>query len=170
MKKLLVALLVVLSTSVMAQQKLGHVNSQELLDTMPSRKAALQTMKQFEKDGLKELAELEEDLKKAIEDYKIKEPGLAPVMKQIEEQKLQKKEKVLMEREQELNYEMQAISQSLNGPILERIQEAVKIVADRKKISYVIDETTTLYFDGGIDLTAEVLVELLKLDAEAMKP
>ena len=61
------------------------------------------------------------------------------------------------------------ISQELNNPILERIQKAVEIVADRKKLSYVIDISTTLYHKGGIDLTPEVMVELLRLDADAVK-
>ena len=42
-------------------------------------------------------------------------------------------------------------------------------VSDRKKLNYVIDESVTLYFKGGMDVTAEVIVEVLKLDAEAMK-
>lgn len=170
MKKLLVALLVILSTSAMAQQKIGHVNSQKMLDTMPSYKAAVKTLKQFEKDGYQELTEMENDLKKAYDIYMAKQADLTPIMKQIEEDKLRKKEAALNEREQSLQRELQAISASLNEPILDRIKLAVKTVADRKKISYVIDETTTLYFENGIDLTAEAIVELLKLDAEAMKP
>jgi hypothetical protein len=33
----------------------------------------------------------------------------------------------------------------------------------------VIDETVTLYFEGGIDITAEVMAELLRLDKEEAK-
>jgi len=29
--------------------------------------------------------------------------------------------------------------------------------------------STTLYFKGGMDITAEVLIELLRLDADSMK-
>ena len=60
---------------------------------------------------------------------------------------------------------MQAVSQELNKPILERVQKAVEVVSDRKKLSYVIDETSTLFFAGGFDVTSEVLIELLRLDA-----
>ena len=52
---------------------------------------------------------------------------------------------------------------------MERIQKAIEIVADRKKLNYIIDETVTLYFKGGIDCTSEVMIELLRLDADAMK-
>jgi outer membrane protein len=158
MKKLLVALLVVVSTSAMAQQKFGHVNSQRLLDTMPSRRAAIETLRKFEIDGSKELEEMQADLEKSYSDYDVKKNGMSPVIQKIEEEKIMRKQQSLQDREQ-----------SLNTPILDRIQRAVKIVAERKKLTYVIDETTTLYFAGGIDLTPEVMIELLRLDKEETK-
>ena len=166
MKKLLVALMVILSTGAMAQQKIGHVNSQKLLDTLPSRKVAMNTLKEFEASGTKELMEMEDDLNKSYAIYMEKEKSLAPIMQKIEQEKLQKKQQNIAEREQSLNREMQAISQSLNEPILDRIKRAVKIVAERKKLNYVIDETNTLYFDAGTDITDEVIKELLILDAK----
>lgn len=168
MKKIVLALVVMFSIgSVMAQQKIAHVNSQKLLDTLPSRKAAIEQLKIFEENGVKELQEMESDFNKQIAIYEKSRPTMSPVIIKIEEEKLMKKQQALQEREQSLNAEMQAVSQELNKPILERVQKAVEIVSDRKKLSYVIDETATLYFKGGMDITAEVIVELLRLDAEA---
>ncbi|MFT5581348.1 MAG: outer membrane protein [Psychromonas sp.] len=165
MKKLLVVLLVMFgASSAMAQQKVGHVNSQELLDSLPSRKVAIVRLKDFETSGAKELQEMELDLQKAYAKYEKERPSMSPVIQQIEEEKIMRKQQSLQDREQSLNREMQAVSQDLNAPILERVQKAVKIIAERKKLSYVIDESVTLYFDGGIDITAEVMVELMKLD------
>jgi Skp family chaperone for outer membrane proteins len=59
-------------------------------------------------------------------------------------------------------------AQELNQPIFERVKQAVDIVADRKKLNYVIDGSNMLYTKGGMDITAEVIVELLKLDAAAI--
>jgi Skp family chaperone for outer membrane proteins len=64
---------------------------------------------------------------------------------------------------------MQVYNEELNKPILDRIQKSVEIIAERKKLNYIIDESVTLYFKGGIDCTPEVMIELLKLDAESMK-
>ena len=36
--------------------------------------------------------------------------------------------------------------------------------AQKNKLNYVIDETVTLYHSGGIDITKQVLAELLLLD------
>ncbi len=170
MKKLILALLVVLSAGALnAQSKLGHVNSQKLLDTLPSRKVAINLLREFEANGIKELQEMEADFNKALQIYEQKRGDMSPVIQKIEEEKLMRKNQALQEREQALTQEMQYYSQELNKPILDRVQKAVDIVADRKKLNYVIDESVTLYFKGGTDITQEVLVELLRLDAEAMK-
>jgi outer membrane protein len=155
--------------AVMAQSKVAHVNSQKLLDTIPSRKEAMVKLKEFETSGVKELQEMEADFNTALGKYEKERPNMSPMLIKIEEEKLMKKQQNIQDREQALNQEMQVYSQELNKPILERVQKAVEIVSDRKKLNYVIDETVTLYFKGGMDITAEVVVELLRLDAEAMK-
>jgi outer membrane protein len=170
MRKLLLAIAVVLSVGLVeAQSKVAHVNSQKLLDTLPSRKEALSKLKEFEANGMKELQEMEADLQSAYAKYEKERPNMIQAQIKIEEDKLMKKQQNLQEREQSLNQEMQILSQELNKPILDRVQKAVEMISDRKKLNYVLDESVTLYFKGGMDITAEVLAELLKLDAEAMK-
>jgi outer membrane protein len=155
--------------AVMAQSKVAHVNSQKLLDTLPSRKVAMDKLKEFEANGIKELQEMEADFNTALQKYEKDRPNLSPMLIKIEEEKLMKKQQNIQDREQSLNQEMQIYSQELNKPILERVQKAVEIVSDRKKLNYVIDESVTLYFKGGMDITGEVIIELLRLDAEANK-
>ena len=94
---------------------------------------------------------------------------MSPVILKIEEEKIMKKQQGLEDIQTDLQQEMQIYTQELNKPILARVQKAVEIVSDRKKINYVLDQSSTLYFKGGMDITAEVLVELLILDVEAMK-
>lgn len=170
MKKIIVVLVAILSLNQLsAQTKIAHVNSQKLLDTLASRKTAIKQLQDFEAAGMKELQEMEADFQKAYQKYGAEQGTLSPVMRQYEEERLQKKQYAMQQREQELQTQMQTLSTELNAPILKRVQKAVDIVAERKKVNYVIDETVTLYFKGGVDLTSEVLVELLKLDAEETK-
>lgn len=168
MKKLLVVIILVVSAgAAMAQSKIAHVNSQLLLDTLPSRKEAIKKLKQFEADGIKELKEMQADFEAAYAKFEQNVSDLSPVMRKIEEDKLVKKQQALQERDQSFQGELQAYSNELNGPILERIQKAVQIVSDRKKLDYVFDVTVALVANGE-DITDEVVKELLKLDAEAM--
>ena len=170
MRKLILALLVVLSAGALnAQSKIGHVNSQKQLDTLSSRRDAINKLREFERGGMLELQEMQKDLESAYMKYEQNAAGMSPVIQKIEQEKIMKKEQALQDRQGSLQQEMQIYSQELNKPILERVQKAVDIVAERKKLNYVIDESVTLYFKGGVDLTPEVLVELLRLDAEAMK-
>lgn len=164
MKKLLVGLMVMMSVGAMAQLKVGFVDSQRLLDTMPSRKLAEAKYLVYEKESYTELQTMQADLEKAYADYQAKAPSLSPVLKESTERKLMEKEKVFTDRQQALSTELQAYSNELNAPILKKVQEAVKIVSERKKVSYVMDQSSTLYFSPDLDMTAEVAVELLKLD------
>jgi outer membrane protein len=170
MKKTILSIaLMFTALSASAQMKLAHVNSQQLLDTMPSRLDALEKLKKFEQDGYQELGEIQKDLEVAYKKYEQNKSTWSPVILKIEEEKIMKKQQGLEDRQTALQQEMQIYTQELNKPILERVQKAVEIVSDRKKINYVLDESTTLYFKGGMDITDEVLIELLRLDAEAMK-
>lgn len=170
MKKLILALLVVMSAGVVsAQSKVAHVNSTKLLDTLPSRKAAAKTLEDFGNAGERELQEMEMELQKIYEKYIKDRATLSQVMQQYEEERIQKKQQAVQMREQELQQQMQKLSNDLNAPILKRLQKSVEIVSERKKLNYVIDESQALYFKGGQDITAEVMIEILRLDAEETK-
>jgi outer membrane protein len=165
MKKLLFVLVLVFGAGAsMAQSKVAHVNSQVILDTLPSRKVAITKLQEFEKNGIAELQEMEEDFNLAVAKYQKEQPNMTPILIKIEEEKLMKKQQALQERENALNTEMQAYSQELNAPILAKVQKAVEIVSERLKLNYVIDESVTLYFKGGMDITDQVIKELLVLD------
>lgn len=169
MKHLLFVVTIMLSLSSFAQTKIGHVNSQKLLDTLPSRKEALKKLDEFKNDGMKELQEMQKAFEVAYAKFLEKEKDMSPVLRQMEEDKLRKRQQDIETRQSELEQQMQVYNEELNKPILDRIQKSVEIIAERKKLNYIIDESVTLYFKGGIDCTPEVMIELLKLDAESMK-
>tara|TARA_B100000123_G_C25701150_1_gene415366 strand:+ start:586 stop:1101 length:516 start_codon:yes stop_codon:yes gene_type:complete len=165
---LLILVLAVVALNVNAQTKIAHINSQVLLDTLQSRKDAMAKLKKFEEEGVLELQEMNKSFEAAVMRYQQNEKDWSPVIKQMEEEKLQKKQVALQTRQQELEQQMQIYGQELNKPILELVQTAVNNVAESKKLSYVLDETVTLYFKGGIDITNEVMAELLKLEKELL--
>lgn len=168
MKKLLFILLVVIGAStVSAQTKIAHINSQDVLDTMPSRKQAIKEIQAFQREGMAELQELEEQLRKLYNEYEAaQKAGESPLMMEMKAKKIQAKEQAYQERQGTLEQDLQILQQRYNEPILQRVQEGVKIVAERKKINYVLDLSTTL-FASGEDITKEVIVEVIRLEKEA---
>jgi outer membrane protein len=169
MKNLLLLVTIFVSLSVFSQSKIGHVNSQKLLDTMQSRKIAMKKLDDFRAEGIKELQEMQKAFETAYVKFESTSKDMSPVLLKMEQDKLMKKQQDIEARQGELEQGLQVYNEELNKPILDRIQKAIEIVADRKKLSYVIDESAALYFKGGIDCTAEALIEVLRLDAEALK-
>jgi outer membrane protein len=169
MKKLFFALFVAMSTvaSVNAQSKIAHVNSQKILDTMPSRKAGIKEINELESAAVKELREMDSAIQIAYQGYLAKEKDLSPTVKQYEQQKIQRMQQTLEERQQIIDQQLNAMTQDLNTKTLAIVKKAVNNIAVLKKLNYVIDETTMLYSAGGVDITNEVITELLKLDAAA---
>ncbi len=167
-KGLLLLVLVFGGINMNAQTKIAHINSQQLLDTLQSRKDAMAKLQKFEEEGVLELQEMNKSFEAAYIRYQQNEKDMTPVIQQMEQEKLQKKQQALQTRQQELEQQMQIYGQELNKPILDLVQTAVNNVAESKKFSYVLDETVTLYFKGGVDITKEVMTELLKLEKELM--
>ena len=170
MKQTFFAIILVFSTQwLCAQMKLAHVNSQRLLDSLPSYIKAESDLKKFQDDGVAELGVLE----KQINDAYVKLDGikndLTPTMLKIEQEKIMGMEQRYQQKQTLLQQQLQTLANEYNQPILDRLQKAVEIVADRKKVNYVLDTSKLLYSKAGMDITMEVKAELLRLDAEATK-
>ena len=167
MKRLvLIAIVVLVAGVASAQSKLAHLDSQKIMEAMPSYKDAVKKLEQFQKDGYDELEAMEADFNAAVAAYqqKVQSGNMTPTLQQIEEGKLSKKEQAIVERQQSLQQELQAYSQELNQPILDRVKAAVKLVSDRSKYDYVF-EISALMIHNGPDITAEVITEILKLES-----
>jgi outer membrane protein len=170
MKNLLVGLVLFIGFGAFAQSKVAHVNSQKLLDTLPSRKAAISQLDQIQKSGVSELEEMQKAFESAYKIWIDGQASMPPMIKENEQNKLMRMQQNLETRQAELEQELKVYSEQLNQPILDRVQKAIEIVAERKKLNYVLDQSSmTMYYKGGMDITNEVIVELLILDAADTK-
>lgn len=167
MKKLLFALLiaVIAPLAVTAQSKIAHVNSEKLIDTMPSQKKATQELKFLQDKGIEEMKELEAAAVKAITEYRGLPADSPQSVRDYAAQKAQKAQDNYETRRQQIEQQLEMMSKVLDKQILESVKEAVKIVAIRKGLNYVIDQSSALY-TSGTDITNEVITELLKIDAK----
>lgn len=169
MKNVILGLFVVIGFSTFAQTKIGHVDSQKLLDTLPSRKEAIKKLDSMKTSGMQELQLMDADFQKAYQDYTVNQASKSPAERQIIEGRLMQKQQMLEATQASLEEGLQIMSEELNKPILDRVQKAIDIVSERKKLNYVLDVSATMYSKGGIDITSEVIVELMLLDAAAAK-
>lgn len=168
MKKFVVILLIAIVSvgTAFGQSSIAHLNSQRVLDTMPSRKAAMKEVENFEKRAIQELQETQQKLQQDYAKLQQEKATMSPTAYKFEEDRLNKKAQEFQQRQQELDQQIQILSQDLNEPILERLQKAVDAVSKVEKLEYVIDESSLLYSKGK-DITDKVIVEVLKLEQQA---
>ncbi len=163
MKNLLAILVVLLSFGSMAQVKIGFVDTQKLLDTMPSRKVAIEKIVAYEAELMEEIKAMDAEVQKLIADYQ-NNGGRTPVLQQALQKKITEKQAQLEQRYESAQQDMQAYGNELNAPILEKMQKAIAIVAERQKLAMVVDKTSTLFNAAEMNITKEVAVELIKLE------
>lgn len=152
-----------------AQQKIGHINSQELMQATPEFKTAqtqIQTLresKEKEYQGMLELYQKKQteanekamnrsEANKTTLDTEIQ--GLVAEMRQMEER--------IQATNGQAQEELQKKYQELMNPIETKVINAINTVAKDKGYAYVLDlaSGSVFYFDGGDDLTPDVKSKL----------
>lgn len=155
--------------SVSAQQKIGHVNSQEVLFLMPEYKTANQALETFVGTKRTELQQMDTERQKKITTYQDKYKTLSEANKetvgkelQTMQTEIQQMEGRMGEVQQKAEQEIAAKREEVFQPVFEKAEKAIQAVAKEKGYAYVLDisQQTVLYFDGGEDIGAAVKTKL----------
>ena len=168
MKKLftcacLLLALTFMSSSVSAQ-KFGYLNSQALLAEMnevEQAKANLEVLgQQLRKKGEAMVADLH--AKYGVVQQKIADGGLSPKDQEAEAAKLKSEEAEIAKFEQDMVQQLQKKEADLLQPILDKVNLAIKAVAEEEGYLYIFDSSTQvlLYADESSDVSAKVKTKL----------
>ncbi len=152
-----------------AQSKIAHVNTQEVLAAMPSYRLAIQKLEEYQNEVQTELELMVSDYREVEENLIQNQAIWTPVRIQIEQEKLAKKAQAIEERQESAQLELEAYSNELNQPILERVEKSVQLVSARHEYVYVFD-STTLMIANGPNITEEVIKEVLILENQSNPP
>lgn len=156
-------------SAVNAQQKLGHINSADLLQSMPEMKTADASFQTFAKAKQGTLEKMDAERQKKISVYQEKAKTISEANKEAVSKELQTlageiqdMEKRLGESQQKSEEELQAKRTELYQPVFKKAEDAVKTVAKEKGYAYVFDisQPGVVYFDGGDDMLAAVKSKL----------
>jgi len=168
MKKLFLATLIALgSFTGFSQMKIAHVDLQKVIDTLPSYKNAQKELQSMMAEAEKDLKDLEGAYEKVAQEYDeaMTNNGSQITLERIRK-RLQTAQKRLVEAEEMWQKDIRLVNDRLNAPIFERAQKAIENVADKMKLSYVLEVNNT-YYAKGDDITNSVITEALALDKEA---
>lgn len=164
MKKTLVLAAALLLATAGFAQKFGYCNSTALLSELPEVKAADSDLKDFQTQLTKRGQEMVKALQdKATELDRKKELGtVSPKDYDTQSAKLAEEEERIKAYEQEVYSKLTEKRETLFKPILDKVNAAMKSVAEENKFTYVFDSSSQviLYADESLDVTKLVKAKL----------
>jgi len=165
----MVAVLFLSTELVSAQQKIGHVNSEEIIQAMPEFKTAQTEFENLQKTKEGELQQMGTEHDKKLTEFQNLQRIRSEANKDSIDTKLQQLSteideirRRIQEVQQVAQQELQTKQNELFTPIFQKANTAVQGVAKEKGYAYVFDvaNASIPYFAGGDDLTTDVKTKL----------
>lgn len=167
MKKTLIAIvacMLAFGGSAMAQKtvKLGHINSNDLMQIMPGRDSA-QTVLQAEVTELEStLKSMQAEAEKRYNDYVANQAGWTELIRQTKQREIQDMAARIEEFQKNAQEQLQTREQELLKPIIDRAKKAIEDVAREGGYTYILDAGTAavLYSQDSDDIMPQVKKKL----------
>lgn len=161
MKKLLVIAMAMMPLMLMAQAKIGIVNSQQLFDLMPEKVAAEAQLKALSDRYHAEYQLLQGEFDKKYADYQTvaADASMPETIKERRVQELQESDKKMREFERRAADDIAAQRTALTQPITDKVQAAIRTAGERGNFDLVLDTAVTPVAYTGpatIDITPMV--------------
>ncbi|MBQ8704607.1 MAG: OmpH family outer membrane protein [Bacteroidales bacterium] len=157
MKKTLIAIAICLFAfggNAMAQKnlKLGHINSQELMQIMPGRDS-VQTVLQGEVTELETtLKQMQAEAEKRYNDYVANQAGWTDLIRQTKQREIQDMSARIQEFQENAQKQLQEREAELTKPIIDRAKKAIEDVAREGNYTYIFDGAALLYSQDSEDI------------------
>ena len=143
--------------------KFGHINSQELLTSMPESDSAQATIEKLAGDYEKQIEEMRVELNKKYDDYLTNRDSYTDLIRQTKEADITEMQQRIANFEQVAQQDLQQQQQQLIQPVLEKANTAIKEVAEENGFIYIFDISrgNPVYFsEGSIDILSLVRTKL----------
>lgn len=143
MKKILVLVFVAMLALpvVSTAQKLGHINSQELLSLMPESKAAETKLKAKGQEVDTQMKDLQTQLQTLFKEYSeaMEAKSLTPEAQQAKEESLQAMQGKIRAYQEQAQKDLEKLQSDLLGPIFEKANKAIQDVGSKNGFTYIFD-------------------------------
>jgi len=160
MKRLIIAMMLALPM-IASAQKFGHINTQEVFAQMPEVAQVRAKMDTIQSQYENQLASMNEEIQKKMQDYQAQEATMADAIKQIRQQELQEMNQRIQLFYQTAEQDIQKKQQELLAPVHEKMAKAIKAVGEREGYTYIFDSQAMVHIGtDAIDATPAVKKEL----------
>jgi len=158
MKKLLIIFLglALTVTSVNAQEKplkLGHINSQEILQALPERAAAEKEINDLRANLEKTLTELSKEYETKVVEFQSMDPSTPAASQEALKNEIIGLEGRIQTFQATAEQELMQKQEAKLQPMLTKVQEAIDAVGAENGFTYILDVSTgTVLYKSGEDV------------------
>ncbi len=131
--------------------KIAHINTQDLIMTMPERDAAVKELEALQKELGQEYELLQVEFNKKYQDYLANSKNLTDLVRTSREQELQDMSRNMSTFEQSAQEEISKKNSDLMSPITDKITKTIADVAKEQNITYVLDSSPGMMLYKSLD-------------------
>jgi outer membrane protein len=160
-KHIILMLALVIGFAASAQIRLGHINSQELLEMMPEKAAAFKKAESLATELQKKLETMSAEYEQKVTDYQAKEATMSQTIKQSTVAEITSLQQRIQQFQTTAQEEIAKEEQRLLQPILDKARNAISNVAKTNGFAYIFDISSgATVYEGGENILPLVKKEL----------
>ena len=168
MKKLLsflsvlfLAILLMAPTTVDAQQKFGHINTDELLSQMPGRDSAHAELEKYARQLESQFVAMQNEFQQKYQEF-LSDETESELIRQSRQRELQGLQERILDFQESAQEDIVRKEERLLRPIIDKARSAIEKVAKEHNYTYVFDSSTglLLHSDPGDNIMPLVKKEL----------
>lgn len=126
-----------------AQSKIGHINSNQVVELMPETKVVQKQIQDYSKTYSDQLAALQTELTTNAQAYDAKRATMTDAARAAKEAELQDQNKRLQDFNTTARQKVDEKTKSLSDPLFTKLRAAIQSVAKEKGYNYVFDTSQT---------------------------
>ena len=162
---LVLAVLCLLGTDTFAQKiKLGHFNSNELMQKMPEAKQAETQLQEYIADLQAEMELMNQEYNRLMQEYEAKKDQLTDLLKANKENEIKSVVERMQNFQRQSDVSVQEKQMELMNAIVEKIKAAVAEVASENGYTYIFESNGILWYSTDSDDITSLLEKKLSLN------
>lgn len=126
--------------------KFGHMNSSELLTSLPEFDAARQNLEKFRDELEKYINEMVSELSRKYDEFVKTGNVLSEIVRQVKEQEINDQNRRIQEFQESAQVQLQAKESELFQPVYEKVNRAITEVGKEGGFYYIFDTSNDALF------------------------
>jgi outer membrane protein len=145
-----------------AQTKIGYINFQGLITQMPEYKTIRSQIDIYQKQFIDQLTAMNNELQTKGQEFQKTGTSMTDAIRSAKQSELQDIQKRMQDYQNDAQQKVDAKTNELSKPLIDKARTAVTAVAKEKGYTYVLDsgQTTLIVSPEGDDMMASVKTKL----------